>query len=77
MQEQAVAQAQKIAGQEHWTTRGGAKLFLWEKCIGDPARAKGTVLFVHGSSMASCAIWACYSVKNSNRCANSTASAKN
>ena len=53
MQDQAVAQAQKIAGQEHWTTRDGAKLFLWEKCIGDPARAKGVVLFVHGSSMAS------------------------
>src|SRR5205085_10947762 len=27
--------------------------FLWEKCAGDPARSIGTILFVHGSSMAS------------------------
>ncbi len=47
------AAAGSIAGQEHWTTRDGAKLFLWEKCIGDPAKAQGIVLFVHGSSMAS------------------------
>jgi pimeloyl-ACP methyl ester carboxylesterase len=47
------AAAGSIAGQEHWTSRDGAKLFLWEKCIGDPAKAKGIVLFVHGSSMAS------------------------
>ena len=47
----------KITGQEHWTTKtdkdGSAKLFMWEKCIGDPAKSKGIVLFVHGSSMAS------------------------
>ena len=29
------------------------KLFLWEKCAGDPAKSIGTILFVHGSSMAS------------------------
>ena len=30
--------SQKIVGQEHWTSKGGgAKLFLWEKCAGDPA----------------------------------------
>jgi pimeloyl-ACP methyl ester carboxylesterase len=41
-------------GEEHWTTKdGGARLFLFEKCIGDPAKSKGTILFVHGSSMAS------------------------
>jgi pimeloyl-ACP methyl ester carboxylesterase len=28
-------------------------LFLWEKCAGEPSAAKGTILFVHGSSMAS------------------------
>src|SRR4051812_37905143 len=44
---------ESMVGHEHWTTRDGAKLFLWEKCIGDPARTKGIVLFVHGSSMAS------------------------
>jgi pimeloyl-ACP methyl ester carboxylesterase len=41
-----------VKGQEHWTTKGPAKLFLWEKRA--PGGAKnGTVLFVHGSSMAS------------------------
>jgi pimeloyl-ACP methyl ester carboxylesterase len=42
-----------IVGQEHWTSKGEVKLFLWEKCVGDPAKAKGIVFFVHGSSMAS------------------------
>jgi pimeloyl-ACP methyl ester carboxylesterase len=39
-------------GQEHWTKKGEVKLFLWEKrATVKPLR--GTVLFVHGSSMAS------------------------
>src|SRR4029077_5294963 len=39
-------------GREHWTTVDGQKLFLWQKArTGTPAR--GTILFVHGSSMAS------------------------
>jgi len=43
-----------IKGEEHLTAKdGGVKLFLWEKCAGDPAKAAGTILFVHGSSMAS------------------------
>ena len=43
-----------IKGQEHWTEKGSdVKLFLWEKCAGDPAKTVGTILFVHGSSMAS------------------------
>jgi pimeloyl-ACP methyl ester carboxylesterase len=43
-----------IAGQEHWTEKdGGVKLFLWQKCAGDPAKARASILFVHGSSMAS------------------------
>src|SRR3981081_4909871 len=46
--------AQRLAGTEHWTTKeGNVKLFLGNKCAGDPAHTKGTVLFVHGSSMAS------------------------
>jgi pimeloyl-ACP methyl ester carboxylesterase len=49
--------SQKITGHEHWTVKhDGAdkvKLFLWEKYAGDPKKAKGTILFVHGSSMAS------------------------
>ena len=43
---------QEIKGQEHWTNKGPAKLFLWEKrAPGGPKN--GTILFVHGSSMAS------------------------
>jgi pimeloyl-ACP methyl ester carboxylesterase len=43
----------KITGQEHWTRKGDIKLFLWEKFAGNPDGERGTVLFVHGSSMAS------------------------
>jgi pimeloyl-ACP methyl ester carboxylesterase len=43
-----------IRGEEHWTTKdGGVKLFLWEKHAGDVKKSIGTILFVHGSSMAS------------------------
>ncbi len=42
-----------IKGEEHWTEKdGGVKLFMWEKAAGDPAGSIGTILFVHGSSMA-------------------------
>jgi pimeloyl-ACP methyl ester carboxylesterase len=41
-------------GQEHWTTKktadGPVRLFLWRKAGKDASR--GTILFVHGSSMA-------------------------
>ena len=44
----------RISGTEHWTAKdGGVKLFLWNKHAGDPSRAAGRILFVHGSSMAS------------------------
>src|SRR3954453_4297881 len=43
-----------IAGTEHWVSKEpDVKLFLWNKCAGDPAKTVGTILFVHGSSMAS------------------------
>ena len=42
-----------IVGAEHWTNKGDVQLFLWNKCAGDPAQSIGTILFVHGSSMAS------------------------
>jgi pimeloyl-ACP methyl ester carboxylesterase len=45
--------ATKIKGQEHWTKKGDVKLFLWEKRAVPGTEKKGTVLFVHGSSMAS------------------------
>ena len=41
-----------IKGEEHWIAKDGdAKLFLFQKCAGDPKRSAGTILFVHGSSM--------------------------
>ena len=42
-----------VNGQEHWTCKDGVKLFLWEKYVGRPDSDRPTVLFVHGSSMAS------------------------
>jgi pimeloyl-ACP methyl ester carboxylesterase len=42
-----------VAGREHWTKKGDITLFLWEKDGTTAALDKGTILFVHGSSMAS------------------------
>jgi pimeloyl-ACP methyl ester carboxylesterase len=42
-----------VEGHEHWTNKGDVRLFLWEKYAGSPEGKAGTVLFVHGSSMAS------------------------
>jgi len=42
-----------IVGQEHCTRKADVNLFLWEKYLDRPETPKGTVLFVHGSSMAS------------------------
>ena len=42
-----------IEGREHWTQKGDVKLFLWEKPAAATEAKRGTVLFVHGSSMAS------------------------
>jgi pimeloyl-ACP methyl ester carboxylesterase len=43
-----------VAGREHWTTKqtadGAVRLFLWNKRGADAS--KGSILFVHGSSMA-------------------------
>jgi pimeloyl-ACP methyl ester carboxylesterase len=50
MNKHAVAAASSTRGQEHWTQKGDVCLFLWEKRAAD--RPAGTVLFVHGSSMA-------------------------
>jgi len=43
----------KIAGRDHWTQKGDVKLFLWQKPAVNAMPPGGTVLFVHGSSMAS------------------------
>ncbi len=42
-----------IRGQEHWTKKGDVRLFLWEKRASEQPPPSGTILFVHGSSMAS------------------------
>jgi pimeloyl-ACP methyl ester carboxylesterase len=42
-----------VPGVEHWTKKGDVRLFLWEKRAVAAGPARGTVLFVHGSSMAS------------------------
>src|ERR1700752_4870050 len=43
-----------IRGEEHWTGKhDNVKLFMFEKYGGDPKRTARTILFVHGSSMAS------------------------
>ena len=42
-----------IVSKEHWTSKDEVRLFLWEKYIDSPENKRGTILFVHGSSMAS------------------------
>jgi pimeloyl-ACP methyl ester carboxylesterase len=42
-----------IISEEHWTNKDEVRLFLWEKYVDGPENKRGTVLFVHGSSMAS------------------------
>jgi pimeloyl-ACP methyl ester carboxylesterase len=50
----------EVAGTEHWTNKHAGsenvRLFLWRKRLRDPSLGgarRGTILFVHGSSMAS------------------------
>ncbi|HEX3057996.1 MAG TPA: alpha/beta fold hydrolase [Usitatibacter sp.] len=40
-------------GTEHWTRKGDVKLFLWNRKAAPGPKHAGTILFVHGSSMAS------------------------
>ena len=40
-------------GTEHWTRKGDVKLFLWNKRPAAGVEKRGTIFFVHGSSMAS------------------------
>ncbi len=47
------ASSAAIQGVEHWTRNGDVRLFLWQRTAAAPRPAKGTILFVHGSSMAS------------------------
>jgi len=43
----------QATGTEHWTRKGDVKLFLWRKSPPTAEKAKGAIVFVHGSSMAS------------------------
>jgi pimeloyl-ACP methyl ester carboxylesterase len=53
MNDAATPTAIAVKGEDHWTTKaGGVKLFMFEKSAGDPGKTAGTILFVHGSSMA-------------------------
>jgi pimeloyl-ACP methyl ester carboxylesterase len=49
---QAGATDARVEGVEHWASKDGVRLFVWEKFVGSP-QGKPVVLFVHGSSMAS------------------------
>ena len=51
--DQATAARAAVSGKEHWTKKGDVKLFLWQKPQASSGPKRGTVLFVHGSSMAS------------------------
>ena len=42
-----------MQGTEHWTKKGDVKLFLWRKAAQGTGTPQGTILFIHGSSMAS------------------------
>src|SRR5246500_1920496 len=49
-----ISPAAVMRGEEHWTEKGSdVRLFMFEKSAGDPQKTAGTILFVHGSSMAS------------------------
>jgi pimeloyl-ACP methyl ester carboxylesterase len=49
----AMAQVTWTGGVEHWTNKGPVRLFLWQKKAAAGVPHAGTILFVHGSSMAS------------------------
>src|SRR5262249_44038907 len=42
-----------VQGKEHWTRKGDVRLFLWRKSNVESRDTKRTILFGHGSSMAS------------------------
>jgi len=42
-----------MGGTGHWTNKGSVRLFLWRKAAAAAPTPQRTVLFVHGSSMAS------------------------
>ena len=53
MREKLNLDENKVIGVEHWIHKENIRLFLWEKFNGTPIGKKHTLLFIHGSSMAS------------------------
>jgi pimeloyl-ACP methyl ester carboxylesterase len=49
----AMTEVTWTGGTEHWTRKGDIRLFLWNKKAAPGVAPKGTIFFVHGSSMAS------------------------
>jgi pimeloyl-ACP methyl ester carboxylesterase len=49
----AMTEVTWTGGTEHWTHKGDIRLFLWNKKAAPVVSPKGTIFFVHGSSMAS------------------------
>jgi pimeloyl-ACP methyl ester carboxylesterase len=49
--EDSMTNTTRVSGKEHWIKSGGDDLFLWEKAT-PASKSRGTVLFIHGSSMA-------------------------
>ena len=53
MDQMAQPTEQDVKGEEHWTKKDGSiNIFMWNKYVGNPGDSKGTIIFVHGSSMA-------------------------
>ncbi|HYF16953.1 MAG TPA: alpha/beta hydrolase [Ramlibacter sp.] len=48
-----MAEVKWTGGEEHWTSKGDVRLFLWHKKPAAGVPHAGTIFFVHGSSMAS------------------------
>jgi pimeloyl-ACP methyl ester carboxylesterase len=42
-----------VIGKEHWLNKGDVRLFVWQKKCETSTPHQGTILFIHGSSMAS------------------------
>jgi pimeloyl-ACP methyl ester carboxylesterase len=53
IKEIGMADVKWTGGREHWIKKGDINLFMWEKPAKASAKPAGTILFVHGSSMAS------------------------
>jgi pimeloyl-ACP methyl ester carboxylesterase len=53
MENRPMTEVKWTGGEEHWTTKGDIRLFLWNKKPVAGVPRKGTIFFVHGSSMAS------------------------